>query len=444
MTLSAPTRSKTYIVLSIALCFVVGFATERWIGKGATPSIRTKDPESVSSSNNHSPLTGRSSESTQPETGESAWYEKDYSGNWNEMLSVVLSLKPQDESLRHLLPRIRNYSTGEAKALFKATLGHSEKNRLSLIVGWAFQAIVLDSFGEGVRAFSEISPDDQRQFAWLAANSLSQNDPERAWAWLDSVELGDPKFSIHPNQLPALRSMALGNMLFLPDKHVRSLELAQSVSDVRVRESLTDRVVTAMLDQNMDQAMDDLKEFPELIGMVTDKMIQKWAEEDTTMASNYLKDNPDIITRKRLVEVAKNLVNKGDYQEFNHLYESLDSERMKSFMAYRAATHHASSDVDESINWIRTIPDGMSRRQAGAAAIREMGYTDNLEAHTQVIEAAYDGFEQERYELYRETLEIWQKKHPEKVVAVIRNLPDDDRNLRDALEASLIEEGDRK
>lgn len=326
--------------------------------------------------------------------------------------------------------------------MLRATLDHPDKNRLSLIVGWAFQSIVLDSFDEGLNAFSDLSPSDQRQYAWLIANSLSQNNPEKAWAWLDSVESGDSKYNIHPDQLPSLRSMALSNLLLHPEKHIRSLELAQSVSDIRVRESLTDRVVAAMLDHNMEAAMHNLEAFPELSDLVTDRMIQKWAEEDTTTASNYLKDNPDLVTRKRLVEVAKNLINKNDYSEFNRLYENLGSDRMKSFLAYRAAAHKASHDIDASINWIRTIPDGMSRRQAGAAAIKEMGYVDNIDDHLQVIESAFDGYEQERFELYRETLEIWQKRDPEKVVAVIRNLPDRDRNLRNALESSILTEGD--
>ncbi len=435
---STPIRDRTFLILSIAVCFAAGFALERWLNNEADHRVNQYSKAAhFSFSSDHSSL---SEVTTVPTPAKTEWYDKNYSGKWDELLSIVASLKPQDESLRPLLRRLREYSTGEKKALLEATLDHPEKNRLSLIVGWAFQAIVLDSFDEGVKTYSEISPSDQRQYAWLIVNSLSQNNPEKTWNWLDSVESGESNLSILPNQLPALRSMALGNMLFDPEKHIRSLELAQSVSDIRVKESLTDRVIAAMLDHNMDQAMSNLEGFPELSEMVTDKMIQKWAEEDTSTASNYLKENPGLITRKRLVEVAKNLINKNDYQEFNRLYESLDSERMKSFMAYRAATHQASQDINESINWIRTIPDGMSRRQAGAAAIKEMGYTNNLDDHIQVIETAFDEFELERFELYRETLEIWQKKDPDRVQAVIRNLPNDDLNLRNALEESLIKE----
>jgi len=430
--------------LLVALCFVAGFATEKWLADGRGDSVQFANSKSVFSSNNIPPQSTAPTEPTAAQPNEVAWQDKDYSGNWDELLNIVTSLKPQDESLRPLLTRLRQYSTSEKKALLKATLAHPEKNRLALIVGWAFQSIVLDSFDEGLAAFSELSPTDQRQYAWLIANSLGQNDAERAWAWLDTVESGDPRYSVHTDQIPALRSMVLSNLILYPEKHIRSLELAQSVADLRVRESLTDRVITAMLDHSMEDTLENLEAFPELSERVTDTLIQKWALEDTYTASNYLKNNPDLVTRRRLVEVAKNLINKNDYSEFNQLYESLDSDRMKSFMAYRAAVHKASHDIDESINWIRTIPDGMSRRQAGAAAIKEMGYVDNLEDHIQVIESTFDGYEQERFELYRETLEIWQKRDPAKVADAIRNLPDRDRNLQNALETSLIKEGDGK
>lgn len=419
------------------ICFALGFSARLWF-------VRSTAPESPRDSNSSTDTQAATASKASVERGSPIeptagipWYDKDYSGNWNDLLDIIASKPAQDEEFRGLFSRISDWTDADKISFLRAAFAHNKSEYLESVVRTVLFSLALKSPQAGLNFLNALPPVDQNEYGFSVVNGLIQSDPQFAWEWLNQIESDEVESGLGKNKLPAFRFMLISVMSFDPKTRDQALELAYNAPGRRERETLVGTVVKAMVNHDPENAIAQTEKYPEIESVVMDNVIRFWAEESPRTAANYLLERPELISRQRVVEVAKSFISNKDDAGFSEFYHSLESERMKSFLAYRAATSNASHNVPASIEWVKTIEDGQSRQQAAMAAINEMGYSDTLENQVELIESAFQGYDRERLNLYLETLQVWQDAYPEKVNDIVKGLPEKDRFIRDTLESTL-------
>ncbi len=189
--------------------------------------------------------------------------------------------------------------------------------------------------------------------------------------------------------------------------------------------------------QDVDQALSLIEDYPEISSIAMEGVVQQWASENLPAAIEFLRSNKDVASPQSISLVARNVLTQQGANALVNLYSSFEDPKFKESIAITAAGYFAKShDMEGAVHWVDSIENGPRRRQAGVAAIRGMGFNNNMETHIQFIETSF-GTNADSQTVYFQSLREWQKISPYKVIEYVDSLPPEANDLRAQLNWQL-------
>ena len=418
----------------VALFFSVGFAVRHFFGSAEAVRETSIEASSPAMGETDSARSTDAEETTSEATripDNKQWFQVDYRGNWEELFNLLLGVSTHDKDFGGLLGNLNSLSTSDKVDLLNSAFVFENKGQIRDFINIMYTQLARSDPSAAVTLFESMSIADRMEYDQTLVRGWARSDAKSAWEWLHSLDREGLGSYLDRRQLTSLSRSILSGLARDSEGVVAALELAQSVEEMKTQDMLVSSVVRQMARNDLDAAVAMIQESADLDSVVVESVIDAWAFKNAHEAAAFLMSSPDVATPRSASSVSRNLLRNDNIDRFMELYDSFASQDLKEPMASQAVARFAGEDLDMAIDWVNTIDNGLTKARAGFSALRSMGFTDNMDDHMRFIEEGFVGGGAGKRNLYVYSLSEWRKVAPEAVEEYVRNIPDDDYNMRE-------------